>query len=73
MAQASEEKKSPAKAVVVGVGSEDGLGAAALSGCYAANDRHVLVAGRAAPFLAADDASLVSGIELFVDGGRAQI
>jgi NAD(P)-dependent dehydrogenase (short-subunit alcohol dehydrogenase family) len=33
-----------AKAVVVGVGSEDGLGAA-LSRCYAANDHHVLVAG----------------------------
>jgi NAD(P)-dependent dehydrogenase (short-subunit alcohol dehydrogenase family) len=36
---------SLAKAVVVGVGSEEGLGAA-LSRCYAANDRHVLVAGR---------------------------
>jgi short-subunit dehydrogenase len=36
---------SLAKAVVVGVGAEDGLGAA-LSRCYAANDRHVLVAGR---------------------------
>jgi NAD(P)-dependent dehydrogenase (short-subunit alcohol dehydrogenase family) len=34
-----------AKAVVVGVGAEDGLGAA-LSRCYAANDHHVLVAGR---------------------------
>ena len=34
-----------AKAVVVGVGGEDGLGAA-LSRCYAANGRHVLVAGR---------------------------
>ena len=45
MAQAIEEKKSPAKAVVVGVGAEDGLGAA-LSRCYAANGRHVLVAGR---------------------------
>lgn len=49
MAQAIEEKeerlKSHAKAVVVGVGAEDGLGAA-LSRCYAANDRHVLVAGR---------------------------
>ena len=33
------------KAVVVGVGAEDGLGAA-LSRCYAANGRHVLVAGR---------------------------
>jgi NAD(P)-dependent dehydrogenase (short-subunit alcohol dehydrogenase family) len=33
------------KAVVVGVGGEDGLGAA-LSRCYAANGRHVLVAGR---------------------------
>jgi NAD(P)-dependent dehydrogenase (short-subunit alcohol dehydrogenase family) len=33
------------KAVVVGVGSEDGLGAA-LCRCYAANDHHVLVAGR---------------------------
>ena len=33
------------KAVIVGVGAEDGLGAA-LSRCYAANDRHVLVAGR---------------------------
>jgi glutamyl-tRNA reductase len=43
-----EEKESfmsLAKAVVVGVGAEDGLGAA-LSRCYAANDRHVLVAGR---------------------------
>ena len=36
---------SLAKAVVVGVGAEDGLGAA-LSRCYAANGRHVLVAGR---------------------------
>jgi len=49
MAQAIEEKKerlvSFAKAVVVGVGAEDGLGAA-LCRCYAANDRHVLVAGR---------------------------
>jgi NAD(P)-dependent dehydrogenase (short-subunit alcohol dehydrogenase family) len=36
---------SLAKAIVVGVGSEDGLGAA-LSRCYAANDHHVLVAGR---------------------------
>jgi NAD(P)-dependent dehydrogenase (short-subunit alcohol dehydrogenase family) len=36
---------SLSKAVVVGVGAEDGLGAA-LCRCYAANDRHVLVAGR---------------------------
>ena len=36
---------SSAKAVVVGVGAEDGLGAA-LSRCYAAKGRHVLVAGR---------------------------
>src|ERR1700730_12122147 len=40
-----EAVMSLAKAVVVGVGAEDGLGAA-LSRCYAANDRHVLVAGR---------------------------
>jgi NAD(P)-dependent dehydrogenase (short-subunit alcohol dehydrogenase family) len=40
-----ERSMSLTKAVVVGVGSEDGLGAA-LSRCYAANDRHVLVAGR---------------------------
>src|ERR1700722_1383544 len=40
-----ENFMSLAKAVVVGVGAEDGLGAA-LSRCYAANDRHVLVAGR---------------------------
>lgn len=33
------------KAVVVGVGAQDGLGAA-LSRCYAANGHHVLVAGR---------------------------
>src|SRR3984957_8329720 len=33
------------KAVVIGVGSADGLGAA-LSRCYAANGHHVLVAGR---------------------------
>ena len=33
------------KAVVVGVGAEDGLGAA-ISRCYAANGHHVLVAGR---------------------------
>src|ERR1700730_11579438 len=45
MAQETEEKESPAKAVVVGVGADDGLGAA-LSRCYAANGRHVLVAGR---------------------------
>jgi NADP-dependent 3-hydroxy acid dehydrogenase YdfG len=36
---------SRTKAVVVGVGSGDGLGAA-LSRCYAANGHHVLVAGR---------------------------
>ena len=36
---------SLSKAVVVGVGAEDGLGAA-LSRCYAANGQHVLVAGR---------------------------
>ncbi|MGF6758922.1 SDR family NAD(P)-dependent oxidoreductase [Paraburkholderia sp. GAS42] len=36
---------SLAKAVVVGIGAEDGLGAA-ISRCYAANNRHVLVAGR---------------------------
>src|SRR3984957_10187304 len=41
----TRKEKSSAKAVVVGVGAEDGLGAA-LSRCYAANDRHVLVAGR---------------------------
>src|SRR5882672_2717438 len=41
----TQKEKSSAKAVVVGVGAEDGLGAA-LSRCYAANDRHVLVAGR---------------------------
>jgi NADP-dependent 3-hydroxy acid dehydrogenase YdfG len=43
-----EEKEgvmSLVKAVVVGVGAEDGLGAA-ISRCYAANNRHVLVAGR---------------------------
>ena len=48
MTQAIKEKgrsRLPAKAVVVGVGAEDGLGAA-LSRCYAANGRHVLVAGR---------------------------
>jgi NAD(P)-dependent dehydrogenase (short-subunit alcohol dehydrogenase family) len=36
---------SRAKAIVVGIGSGDGLGAA-LSRCYAANGHHVLVAGR---------------------------
>jgi short-subunit dehydrogenase len=36
---------SRTKAVVIGVGAADGLGAA-LSRCYAANGRHVLVAGR---------------------------
>ena len=48
MAQAIEEGEglmSLSKAVVVGVGAEDGLGAA-LCRCYATNDRHVLVAGR---------------------------
>jgi NAD(P)-dependent dehydrogenase (short-subunit alcohol dehydrogenase family) len=29
--------------------------------------------GRAAVFLASDDASFVNGVELFVDGGMAQI
>ncbi len=29
--------------------------------------------GKAAVFLASDDASFVNGIELFVDGGMAQI
>lgn len=49
MSTAIEAKKersmSGTKAVVVGVGSADGLGAA-LSRCYAANGHHVLVAGR---------------------------
>lgn len=49
MAKAIEEEEerltSLPKAVVVGVGAEDGLGAA-LSRCYAANGHHVLVAGR---------------------------
>ncbi len=49
MVRAIEEQKerlrSVAKAVVVGVGAEDGLGAA-LCRCYATNGRHVLVAGR---------------------------
>ena len=49
MAQAIEDREervmSLPKAVVVGVGAEDGLGAA-LSRCYAANGHHVLVAGR---------------------------
>jgi NAD(P)-dependent dehydrogenase (short-subunit alcohol dehydrogenase family) len=45
MARPIEETKLLAKAVVLGVGAEDGLGAA-LCRCYAANDRHVLVAGR---------------------------
>jgi hypothetical protein len=40
-----ENFMSLGKTIVVGVGAEDGLGAA-LSRCYAANDRHVLVAGR---------------------------
>jgi NAD(P)-dependent dehydrogenase (short-subunit alcohol dehydrogenase family) len=41
-----QERSGPLpKAVVVGVGAEDGLGAA-LSRCYATNGRHVLVAGR---------------------------
>jgi NAD(P)-dependent dehydrogenase (short-subunit alcohol dehydrogenase family) len=40
-----ERLMSLSKAVVVGVGAEDGLGAA-LCRCYATNDRHVLVAGR---------------------------
>jgi hypothetical protein len=31
------------------------------------------VIGRAAAFLASNDASFVNGIELFVDGGQAQI
>ena len=43
--EGKERLKSLPKAVVVGVGAEDGLGAA-LSRCYAANGRHVLIAGR---------------------------
>ena len=43
--EGEERFMSLPKAVVVGVSAEDGLGAA-LSRCYAANDRHVLVAGR---------------------------
>src|SRR5882757_8518979 len=64
MAQAIEEKESPAKAVVVGVGAEDGLGAA-LSRCYAANGRHVLVAGRTLAKVEQVAASIRR------DGGRA--
>src|SRR5580698_11301087 len=48
LATSKEETRrsvSPTKAVVIGVGSADGLGAA-LSRCYAANGHHVLVAGR---------------------------
>src|SRR5882724_5388796 len=43
--EGEERLGSLPKAVVVGVGAEDGLGAA-LSRCYAANGHHVLVAGR---------------------------
>ena len=52
------------KAVVVGVGAEDGLGAA-LSRCYAANDRHVLVAGRSLEKVEKVAAAIRSG------GGKA--
>jgi len=53
-----------AKAVVVGVGAEDGLGAA-ISRCYAANGRHVLIAGRTL----AKVEKVASAIRR--DGGRA--
>jgi NAD(P)-dependent dehydrogenase (short-subunit alcohol dehydrogenase family) len=55
---------SRTKAVVIGVGSADGLGAA-LSRCYAANGHHVLVAGRTL----AKVENVATGIRS--DGGRA--
>jgi enoyl-[acyl-carrier-protein] reductase (NADH) len=35
--------------------------------------RRLVLVGKAALFLVSDDSSFVTGIELFVDGGRAQI
>ena len=68
MAKAIEEEEerltSLPKAVVVGVGAEDGLGAA-LSRCYAANGHHVLVAGRTLEKVE----KVAAAIRL--DGGRA--
>jgi NAD(P)-dependent dehydrogenase (short-subunit alcohol dehydrogenase family) len=56
-------------AVVTGGNSGMGLAAAVPMGRTGSSDE----IAKAALFLASDDSSFVTGIELFVDGGMAQI